>query len=128
MRCLVVDDSAGIRAAVARSVRALGLAVNTSASGPDAMAALLADPGYAVVLLDVRMPGIDGIDLLRWIRGRAELAGIKVIMLTADASRDALLAASDAGCDAYLLKPVDVSELAFQLVRLLGPLRPRLPA
>ncbi len=128
MRCLVVDDSAAFRAAVARSVRALGLEVDAAASAPDAMAALLASPGYAVVLLDVHMPGMDGVDLLHWIRGRAELAGLKVIMLTADTTRTAMLAASDAGCDAYLLKPVDVSELAFQLVRLLGPLRPRLPA
>ena len=126
-RILVIEDDRVQRFAAVRALQAAGHDVVEAVDGNDGLAmARAAQP--ELVVCDVRMPGIDGIDLLRWIRGRAELAGIKVIMLTAVTSRDAMLAATDAGCDAYLLKPVDVSELAFQLVRLLGPLRPRRPA
>jgi two-component system response regulator MprA len=107
-RVLVVDDDASVRRMLERSLLAEGFAVDTAADGG---AALVASERTAhdVIVLDVAMAGLSGIEVCR--RLRAKGAGSAILMLTA---RDAVpdrVAGLEAGADDYLVKPFAMEEL-----------------
>ncbi len=107
-RILVVDDDDAIRAALRRALALAGYQPVLAASGDDALRIVRDDPPDLVVL-DVMMPGIDGVETLR--RLRAADSDLPVVMLTA---RDAVadrVAGLDAGADDYLVKPFATDEL-----------------
>jgi DNA-binding response OmpR family regulator len=64
-----------------------------------------------VLLLDLNMPGLDGMTLLGWIRSDERLAGLPVIIITGETDRARRAEALDAGADDYLCKPVELSDL-----------------
>ncbi len=107
-RVLVVDDDAGLRAVSADILRYAGLEVDTAASGADAMARLeLAR--YDVILSDVAMPGMDGIELLK--RVREHDLDVPVVLMTGGPSLASAIKAVEYGAFRYLGKPVDAAEL-----------------
>ena len=109
---LVVDDDADCRSLLAALLGPIGFRVLQAADARAAIGVLeAADPAPALVLLDWRMDGMDGLALTRWMRAQATLAQPKIVMLTAsafDAERRAALAA---GVDEFLSKPVDQERL-----------------
>lgn len=112
MRILVVDDEPALRQSLARSLRFEGYEVGTAADGLDALAQLPEVRPDALVL-DVMMPGLDGIEVCRRIREAGDLT--PVLMLTArDAVRDRVRGL-DAGADDYLVKPFAHEELLARL-------------
>ena len=115
-RILVVDDEPQIRRALRANLVAREFVVDTAGSGEDALA--LANRHHPdAVILDLGLPGIDGIDVVRGLRGWTE---VPIIILSArDAERDKV-AALDAGADDYVTKPFAVNEL---LARLRAALR-----
>jgi two-component system, OmpR family, KDP operon response regulator KdpE len=119
-RILVVDDEAQIRRALAVNLRARGYEVELAASGEEALHA--AAQGHPdVVLLDLGLPGIDGTEVVRGLRG---WSSVPIIVLSVrDAERDKV-AALDAGADDYVTKPFGMDEL---LARLRAALRRRQP-
>jgi two-component system response regulator MprA len=113
---LVVDDDGPIRRMLERTLSAEGYEVATAAGGGDALAAVERSAPDAIVL-DVAMPGVDGLAVCR--RLRAKGLGLPILLLTA---RDAVadrVAGLDAGADDYLVKPFAAEELSARLRALL---------
>ena len=111
---LVVDDVEANRRMVVALLRNLGHAADAVASGREAVAAVLAGQ-YGLVLMDVQMPDIDGLEATRQIRQRMPGKGPRIIALTASAlagDRERCLAA---GMDDYLSKPVEALALRAML-------------
>ena len=102
-RILVVDDEEGIRSFVAEALATAGHDVTQAADGREALRRL-AERGFDLVLTDLKMPGIDGLEVVR--RVRAEQPEVEVIVLTAHGSVDTAVQAMKLGAFDYLQKPV----------------------
>ncbi|MDX6476902.1 MAG: two-component system, OmpR family, response regulator MprA [Gaiellaceae bacterium] len=113
---LVVDDDAPIRRMLDRTLSAEGYAVETAADGGEALAAVERSTPDLVVL-DVGMPGVDGLAVSR--RLRAKGLAVPVLMLTARDSVPDRVAGLDAGADDYLVKPFATEELLARVRALL---------
>ena len=117
-RVLVADDDADIRVLVGIAVRKSGLElVGAAADGNEAwelVNALKPD----LVVTDVSMPGLTGLDLCRLIHVDGELSGTRVVLLSAAVDEQAHIAGLDAGAIDYLIKPFSPRELAERLVAL----------
>lgn len=120
---VVVDDDTATRLLLERYLGHAGLRnpVITFPNGDEAVARLpdLAPP--ALVLLDLIMPGRDGLEVLRWIRERSALAAVPVLMLTGNAELSEVDAAYELGIDAYLVKPVGIEALGDVVRRIAAP-------
>lgn len=118
---LIVDDDPPVRRMLARTIGAEGYGVDEAADGPHALIAIERRVPDLIVL-DVAMPGLDGIDVCR--RVRAKGLAIPILLLTARGGVADRVAGLDAGADDYLAKPFDTEEL---LARVRALLRRGLP-
>jgi two-component system response regulator QseB len=109
MRLLLVEDDAMIGEAVRTGLRKQSLAVDWVQDGAAAKAALSAET-FDLVLLDLGLPKLDGIQVLRWLRGTG--SKVPVLILTARDSVNDRIKGLDAGADDYIVKPFDLDELA----------------
>jgi two-component system response regulator MprA len=116
MRVLVVDDEPDVRVAVRRALALDGHSVELAADGEEALRMLQAGPPDLVVL-DVNMPGVDGLEVCRRIRAAGDL--VPVLMLTARDEISDRVAGLEAGADDYLSKPFAVEELLARVKALL---------
>jgi len=106
-RILVVDDEPAIVDAVTYALRASGFEVDTFGDGESALEAARAN-GYDVLVLDVRLPGLSGLEICRRLRDESD---VPILILTAmDAEVDRVLGL-EAGADDYVTKPFSVAEL-----------------
>ena len=103
---LLVDDDPMNRDALQRRLLRAGFQVLTAESGPDALDIAAANR-VDLVLLDVMMPGMDGIETLRRLRQSRAISELPVIMVTAKDGADEVVQALDAGANDYVTKPVD---------------------
>jgi DNA-binding response OmpR family regulator len=116
VRILLAEDDGGLRRVLIRGLREAGYVVDAAKDGDDALRYLRVDE-YSVVILDWRMPGLSGLDVLTWIR--RQKIHTPVLMLTArDAPMDKINAL-DEGADDYLIKPFDFGELLARIRALL---------
>lgn len=106
MRLLVVDDDEMNRDVLSRRLLRSGYEVATAVDGPEALA-ILDSQSVDLVLLDVMMPGMTGIDVLERIRRKTPASILPVIMVTALAESDGLVKAMRMGANDYITKPVD---------------------
>jgi DNA-binding NtrC family response regulator len=111
-KVLIVDDEADFLDTLIKRLRRRRIDVQAAGSGAQALATLESGP-VDVVVLDVRMPQMDGIRLLERIKQRH--ADIEVIMLTGHASLEAAVEGMGLGAFDYLMKPVDIDELIYKL-------------
>ncbi len=118
-RVLVVDDNVLNREVAGEFLLAAGMQVATAVDGIDALDRL-EQQSFDVVLMDVRMPRMDGLEAVRAIRRDPRLAGLPVIALTAQARREDRDASIDAGMTAHLSKPIDDAELYRTLAGVIG--------
>jgi two-component system response regulator MprA len=109
---LVVDDDAPVRRMLVRALRAEGYDVQAAADGGEALAAIERRMPDAVVL-DVAMPGVDGLSVARRLRARG--LGVPILLLTARDAVEQRVAGLDAGADDYLVKPFALDELLARL-------------
>jgi adenylate cyclase len=109
-RILIVDDNATNRDILAMRLATQGYDLHQAADGEEALAAaqrLLPD----VILLDVMMPKVNGIEVCRCLKGDASLPFMPIILVTAKADATDVITGLDAGADEYLTKPVDQAAL-----------------
>ena len=114
---LVVDDDRSIRHLLSEQLKALGYRCATVSNGQEALARL-AQQGVGLVLLDISMPGMSGLDVLR--RVRADHPRTRVIMLTALADSSLATQALRLGADDYMTKPYTLKQLTSRVERALG--------
>ncbi|RYD31315.1 MAG: response regulator transcription factor [Verrucomicrobiaceae bacterium] len=112
MKLLIVEDAPRLRTTVGTALNKIGHTVDLAPDGAEA-AVLLIDHAYDAVVLDIMLPGIDGLELLRRMRGRGDTT--PVLMLTARDSIEDRVGGLAAGADDYLVKPFSLAELAARL-------------
>ena len=113
-RILVVDDDAAIRETLARTLSRSGYEVIVSASAEDALSRIQQiDPG--LVITDVRMSGMNGIELLGLIRER--IPDLNVVVITAFEDMRTAVSAMRAGAFDYLVKPLDLDQIELVIER-----------
>jgi two-component system KDP operon response regulator KdpE len=120
-RVLVVDDEPQIRRALAINLRARGYEVVEAPTGEDALVAA-ADRHPDVIVLDLGLPGIDGIEVVEGVRG---WSNVPIVVLSVRDAESDKVAALDAGADDYVTKPFGMDEL---LARMRAALRRAVPA
>ena len=110
---LLVDDEHVFVEIMSQRLRKRDFIVTVATSGQDALNRLEADENIDVVMLDVKMPGMDGIETLRMIKKNRPL--VKIIMLTGHATINSAIDAMKSGAFDYLMKPCDINELVFKV-------------
>ena len=112
LRVLLVDDEAEVLETLLKRIKKRNVEVQGVHSGEEAIA-FLDSQGVDVVVLDVRMPGIDGIQTLRTLKRQHPLT--EVIMLTGHASLEVAIEGMELGAFDYMMKPVDIDELLYKI-------------
>ena len=121
MRILVAEDDAKLRSHLKRALTEVGYAVDDTADGEDALW-LLREHAYDAAVLDITMPGRDGVSITRQLRAAGHT--VPILLATARGELRDRVGGLDAGADDYLVKPFSVEEL---LARLRAVLRRRRP-
>jgi len=118
---LVVDDIAAVRNILAQILRNLGVEGRIDAAG-DGLEAweMMQTSRYDVVVCDIRMPRMNGLELKRLLRATPRFAELPFLMITGEVSEDMMALAVESKRDGYLLKPFPSAVLAKLLLKLLG--------
>lgn len=109
-RFLVVDDSASIRQLVSFALGDAGFEVEEAINGEEAVSRL-AGPRFDLIITDLNMPHMDGIELIKKIRGTAEYRFIPIIMLTTEAQEDKKRQGKEAGASGWIVKPFSPEQI-----------------
>lgn len=118
-RILYIEDDPNNRLLVRRVLSAYGFEVEEAENARDGIAMAEANPPN-LILMDISMPDMDGLTATGHIRNLPNIAGLKVIALTANAmygDREAILAA---GCDGYISKPIDIDTFVDEIMQYLN--------
>jgi two-component system chemotaxis response regulator CheY len=105
-KALVVDDSRAVRMILAKTLKELGFEVREAANGREALEVIEAEKtAVTLVLADWNMPEINGLELLKRLRQKPELASLVVVMVTTETELGQMTAALEAGANEYIMKP-----------------------
>jgi len=115
---LVVDDQAANRALLTEILATDGREIATADSGAQALAWAVENPPD-LILLDIMMSDMNGLEMLRRLRGDAATAGIPVIMVTALDDQETITQAFESGADDVLTKPVNAADLSLRVRNIL---------
>ncbi|MEO6564611.1 MAG: response regulator transcription factor [Casimicrobiaceae bacterium] len=116
VRIALADDQALVRAGLRALLEQLGIVIAIESDGGEDLVAQLAQVTVDVVLCDIRMPGLDGVEALRQLRARGDTT--PVLLLTTFADSDVLLEATAAGAEGYMLKDAAPEELRDAILRI----------
>jgi DNA-binding response OmpR family regulator len=116
MRLLLIEDNAPLRAAIGQYLREADFIVDTATTGDEGLWAATETP-YDAILLDLMLPKIDGMEILR--RLRAKMNPVHILVISARDGLDDRLEALNAGADDYLVKPFPLSEALARIRALL---------
>ncbi|MFT5716244.1 MAG: two-component system chemotaxis response regulator CheY [Oleiphilaceae bacterium] len=111
MKILVVDDFSTMRRIIKNLLRDLGFANADEADDGNTALPMLQTGKYDFLVTDWNMPGMTGIELLRHVRADENLKTLPVLMVTAEAKRDQIVAAAQAGVNGYVVKPFTAAVL-----------------
>ena len=121
LKFLVVDDFSTMRRIIKNLLNDLGYPnVEEADDGKTALPMLQAG-SFDFLITDWNMPGMPGLDLIKAVRGDAKLAKMPVLMLTAEAKREQIIEAAQAGVNGYVIKPFTAETLKEKLDKILGP-------
>lgn len=118
MKILIVDDFSTMRRIIKNLLRDLGF--NNVAEADDGRTAMpmLETGNFDFLITDWNMPEVPGIDLLRDVRAHASLSALPVLMVTAEAKRDQIVEAAQAGVNGYIVKPFTAETLKEKIERI----------
>jgi CheY-like chemotaxis protein len=116
-KALIIEDHADMRELLCWQAELMGFSVLSAQRGREGIDKALAEKPDLIVL-DIMMPGLDGRDAAREIRGKPELKDVTILASTALFSEDDLKACLDAGCNGYIVKPFTFSEFKAKLQEL----------
>lgn len=120
MKFLVVDDFSTMRRIVKGLLNELGYSDITEADDGNTALPLLRDGAFDFLITDWNMPGMAGLDLLKAVRGDPKLAKLPVLMLTAEAKREQIIEAAQAGVSGYVIKPFTAVTLKEKIDKILA--------
>jgi two-component system chemotaxis response regulator CheY len=115
MKVLVVDDFSTMRRIIKNLLRDLGFTNISEADDGNTALPMLKDGNFDFVVTDWNMPGMQGIDLLKAIRADSNLSHIPVLMVTAEAKKEQIIMAAQAGVNGYIVKPFTAATLNAKL-------------
>jgi two-component system chemotaxis response regulator CheY len=119
MKILVVDDFSTMRRIVRNLLKELGFVnIHEAEDGVDALAKLRTEYNFQFVVSDWNMPNMTGIELLRAIRADERLKHLPVLMVTAEAKRENIIEAAQAGASGYVVKPFTAGTLNEKLQKI----------
>ncbi|MBK5225462.1 MAG: response regulator [Thermoleophilia bacterium] len=121
-RILIVDDEASLRTLVRANLEVDGLEVSEAVDGIEAMR-MLAESQPDLILLDIMMPGKDGIEVLEDLAADEKLKGIPVILLTAKGEQEDLEKGAALGARGHITKPFDPEQMVRTVKAALGMIR-----
>lgn len=127
-KVLVIDDSETVRQQVALALRGTVFTVVQAPDGIDGLARAFAERDISLVLLDLNMPRMNGLDVLDRLRADPRTRDLPVLILTTEVERHMIERAKKAGAKAWLIKPVKPQMLVEVVTKLCLPDRPRLNA
>ncbi|WP_040661672.1 chemotaxis response regulator CheY [Neptuniibacter sp. SY11_33] len=111
MKILVVDDFSTMRRIIKNLLRDLGMTNVQEADDGQTALPILKQGGIDFLVTDWNMPGMTGIDLLKEVRSDPNLAHMPVLMVTAEAKKEQIIAAAQAGVNGYVVKPFTAAVL-----------------
>jgi len=117
---LVVDDFSTMRRIVKNLLHELGYANVTEADDGNTALPLLKGGNFDFLITDWNMPGMPGLDLLKQVRADSRLAKLPVLMLTAEAKREQIVEAAQAGVSGYVIKPFTAAILKDKIEKILS--------
>jgi two-component system, chemotaxis family, chemotaxis protein CheY len=120
MKILVVDDFSTMRRIVMGLLKELGYENVTEADDGNTALPLLKGGNFDFLITDWNMPGMPGLELLKAVRGDAKLAKLPVLMLTAEAKREQIIEAAQAGVSGYVIKPFTAVTLKEKIDKILA--------
>ena len=120
MKFLVVDDFSTMRRIVKGLLNELGYSDITEADDGNTALPMLRDGAFDFLITDWNMPGMAGLDLLKAVRGDPKLAKLPVLMLTAEAKREQIIEAAQAGVSGYVIKPFTAITLKEKIDKILA--------
>jgi two-component system, chemotaxis family, chemotaxis protein CheY len=120
LKFLVVDDFSTMRRIIKNLLHDLGYANVTEADDGTSALPLLKSGGIDFLITDWNMPGMPGLELLKQVRADPKLAKMPVLMLTAEAKREQIVEAAQAGVSGYVIKPFTAAILKEKIDKILG--------
>lgn len=120
MKFLVVDDFSTMRRIVKNLLNDLGYSNVAEADDGNSALPMLQAGGIDFLVTDWNMPGMPGLDLLKAVRADPKLAKMPVLMLTAEAKREQIIEAAQAGVNGYVIKPFTAITLKEKIDKILG--------
>jgi two-component system chemotaxis response regulator CheY len=124
MKILVVDDFNTMRRIVRNLLKEIGYANTHEAEDGQVALSKLRSERYDFVVSDVNMPNMNGFDLLRQIRADAALKSLPVLLVTAEAKKEDIVSAAQAGASGYIVKPFTKATLEEKLQKILARMQP----
>jgi two-component system, chemotaxis family, chemotaxis protein CheY len=120
MKILVVDDFSTMRRIVKNLLQELGYSDITEADDGNTALPLLKNGSFDLLITDWNMPGMPGLELLKAVRADGKLANMPVLMLTAEAKREQIIEAAQAGVSGYVIKPFTAVTLKEKIDKILA--------
>lgn len=119
-KIMIVDDSKTIRQQVSFTLQKGGYEVVEAEDGKDGLAKLQANPDIAMVISDVNMPNMNGLEMVEAMKGDAKTATVPVVMLTTEGATELIDRAKKAGAKGWLVKPFKPDQLVAAVTKLAG--------
>jgi CheY-like chemotaxis protein len=111
---LIVEDEADVREILSRTLRSAGYEVREANHALGAICAMVRD-GADLIITDIRMPVVDGLELVRELKSHEDTKHIPVVAITGFDTPEARKAAAQAGCVGFIPKPIDTTEFVKQI-------------
>lgn len=111
MKILIVDDFSTMRRIIKNLLRDLGFSNTSEADDGQTALPMLQNGNFDFLVTDWNMPGMTGIELLKAVRADARLKDMPILMVTAEAKRDQIVEAAQAGVNGYVVKPFTAAVL-----------------